>query len=212
MSVKLAVIYYSSTGNVHALAEAVAEGAEREGAEVRLRRVSELASKEAIDANPRWRAHAESTAGVDLASYDDLRWADAFAFGTPTRFGNVASQLKQFIDGAGSLWLQGDLVGKSFTGFTSAGNMQGGNESTLLALYHVAFHWGSVIVPPGYKDSSVFEAYGNPYGTAFPSGRGEEGPDERVLAAARFQGQNIAAVTAGLAHTSDVGSRVAATA
>jgi NAD(P)H dehydrogenase (quinone) len=92
----VAVIYYSSTGNVHALAEAVAEGAEETGAEVRLRRVAEFAPDEAIDANAAWRAHLQATASVPVASLDDLRWADAYAFGSPTRFGNLSAQLKQF--------------------------------------------------------------------------------------------------------------------
>ncbi|RZS40865.1 NAD(P)H dehydrogenase (quinone) [Herbihabitans rhizosphaerae] len=198
MSVKIAVVYYSSTGSVHALAEAVREGAEKYGAEVRLRRVPELAPDSAIDANPRWRAHADATAGVDIAAHDDLRWADAYAFGTPTRFGNVASQLKQFIDSTSGLWLRRTFAGKPFTGFTSANTVNGGNESTLLALYHTAIHWGTVIVPPGYNDQSVLDAYGNPYGTAHPA-VDESGPNERVLAAARFQGYNLAEVTARLA-------------
>lgn len=103
MSVNIAVIYYSATGNVHTLAQAVAEGAEKAGAEVRLRRAAELAPQSAIDGNPAWRDHADATADVPVASHDDLRWADAYAFGTPTRFGNVAAQLKQFIDTTGPL-------------------------------------------------------------------------------------------------------------
>src|SRR5262245_26900613 len=98
MSPNVAVIYYSATGNVHALAEAVADGAAKAGADVRLRRVAELAPDSAIDSNPAWREHVDATADVPLASHDDLCWSDAFAFGTPTRFGNVASQLKQFLD------------------------------------------------------------------------------------------------------------------
>jgi NAD(P)H dehydrogenase (quinone) len=195
MSVKIAVVYYSSTGNVHTLAQAVTEGAEKAGAEVRFRRVPELAPDTAIDSNPDWRAHADATADIEFATHDDLRWADAYAFGTPTRFGNVASQLKQFLDSTGQLWLAGELSSKPFTGFTSATNMHGGNEATLLALYHTAFHWGSIIVPPGYNDPSVSAAYGNPYGISFPTGKTGEGPDERTLAAACFQGQYLATIT-----------------
>ncbi|CAM02159.1 NAD(P)H dehydrogenase (quinone) [Saccharopolyspora erythraea NRRL 2338] len=198
MSVKVAVIYYSSTGNVHALAQAVREGAEKADAEVRFRRVDELAPDSAIDANPAWRAHADATKDVEPATHEDLKWADAYAFGTPVRFGDVASQLKQFIDSTGGLWYAGELSGKPFTGFTSAINMHGGNEATLLSLYHVAFHWGSVIVPPGYNDPAVPAAYGNPYGASYPSGMDGEPPNERVLAAARFQGYNLATVTARL--------------
>lgn len=187
---KLAVIYYSSTGNVHALAEAVAEGAAGAGAEVRLRRVAELAPDEAIDANPAWRAHADATADVPLASLDDLRWADGFAFGSPTRYGNVSSQLKQFLDTTAALWAAGELADKVATAFTSAINAHGGNESTLLALYNTMHHWGAIVVAPGYTHPAFAEAGGNPYGTAHASGGGP--PGEEALEAARHQGRRLA--------------------
>ncbi len=190
----IAVIYYSSTGNVHALAKAVAVGAEETGAEVRLRRVAELASAEAIDSRPAWRAHLEATAEVPLASLDDLRWADAFAFGTPTRFGNVSAQLKQFLDTAGPVWADGDLADKPVTAFTSAINVHGGNESTLLALYNTMHHWGAIIVPPGYTDEALSAAGGNPYGVSHPSGEGP--PGDAALEAARYQGRRLARVAA----------------
>ena len=196
MSVHVAVIYYSAIGNVYQLARAVAEGAQRTGAEVRLRRVAELAPDEAIDRNPAWRAHLEATADVPLATLDDLSWADAYAFGTPTRYGNVSSQLKQFLDTTASLWAAGQLSDKAVTAFTSAINTHGGNESTLLALYNTMYHWGAIIVPPGYTDPAVGEAGGNPYGTAFPSGSGR--PSETVLAAARYQGGRLVEVAARL--------------
>lgn len=193
MTVKIAVIYYSATGHVHALAGAIAEGAEKEGAEVRLRRVPELAPEAAIDANPAWRAHVEATADVPLAEHDDLVWADAHALGSPTRFGNVAAQLKQFIDGTGPLWAAGRITGRPATAFTSALNIHGGNESTLLALYNTLYHWGALIVPPGYLDPAVSAANGNPYGAAHPSSTGAV--TEEILAAARFQGSRLASVT-----------------
>jgi len=191
----IAVIYYSSTGNVHALAEAVAEGAASAGAEVRLRRVAELAPEEAIDANAAWRAHAEATADVPLASLEDLSWADGFAFGSPTRFGNVSAQLKQFLDTTGPLWAAGELADKVATGFTSAINAHGGNESTLLALYNTMHHWGAIVVAPGYTDEAVSAAGGNPYGTAHASGGGP--PAEDAQNAARHQGRRLARI-AGL--------------
>jgi hypothetical protein len=117
MTVKVAVIYYSSTGTVHAFAQAVADGAASAGAEVRLRRVAELAPEAAIDENPLWRRHADAATSIALASVEDLGWADAFAFGTPTRFGAPAAQLKQFIDQAGGLWQEGRLAGKPVTAF-----------------------------------------------------------------------------------------------
>src|SRR2546430_15689962 len=107
MTAKVAAIYYSATGTVHALAQAVAEGAASTGAEVRLRRVAELAPDSAIDQNPLWRRHADAATSIAEASVADLAWADAFAFGTPTRFGTPAAQLKQFIDQAGGLWREG---------------------------------------------------------------------------------------------------------
>jgi NAD(P)H dehydrogenase (quinone) len=193
----IAVIYYSATGNVHALAVALAEGARQAGAEVRLARAPELAPDEAIDSNPAWRAHAEAAREIPEAQLDDLRWADAYAFGTPTRYGNVSSQLKQFLDTTAPLWAAGDLADKAVTGFTSAINTHGGNESTLLALYNTMHHWGAITVPPGYTDSSVSAAGGNPYGTAHASGDGP--PAEATLAAARYQGRRLARIGALLA-------------
>ncbi|GAA3285602.1 NAD(P)H:quinone oxidoreductase [Dactylosporangium vinaceum] len=196
MGAKVAVIYYSATGNVHALAEAIAEGAAATGAEVRLRRVPELAPDTAIDANPAWRAHVEATPHVEVATLDDLVWADAYALGSPTRYGNVAAQLKQFIDTSGGIWSAGHLQDKAATAFTSAGNVHGGNESTLLALYNTFYHWGAFIVPPGYTDPAIHAAYGNPYGTAHPGAEGA--PSAATLAAARYQGRRLAAVAARL--------------
>jgi NAD(P)H dehydrogenase (quinone) len=193
MTTRVAVIYYSATGNVHALAEAVAEGAAQAGAQVRLRRVAELAPAEAIDSNPAWRAHVEATTDTRLATTDDLRWADGVAFGSPTRFGNVSAQLKQFLDQVGPLWAAGELANKVATGFTSASNRHGGNESTLLALHNTFHHWGAIVVAPGYTDPSVVPAGGNPYGTAHASAGGPPTPD--VLAAARYQGRRLAAIT-----------------
>ncbi|MFH8367523.1 NAD(P)H:quinone oxidoreductase [Streptomyces sp. NPDC018031] len=199
MSAKVAVVYYSSTGNVHQLARAVAEGAEKAGAEVRLRRVPELAPEAAIDANPAWREHVEATRDVDIATLDDLSWADAYALGSPTRFGNISSQLKQFIDTTGGLWQQGVMADKPATGFTSAHNAHGGNESTLLALYNTFHHWGSLIVAPGFTDPVVYGAGGNPYGTSHAAGTGD--PSEETLAAARYQGERLATITARLQAT-----------
>ncbi|MFJ3814460.1 NAD(P)H:quinone oxidoreductase [Streptomyces sp. NPDC090056] len=201
MSVKVAVIHYSATGSVHHLARAVAEGAEKTGAEVRLRRVPELAPDAAIDANPAWRAHVDATGDVEVATLDDLEWADAYAFGSPTRFGNVAAQLKQYIDTSGGLWQRGVMADKPATAFTSAHNVHGGNESTLLALYNTFHHWGSVIVSPGFTDPSVYAAGGNPYGTAHPGAHGEPGED--VLAAARYQGERLTRIAKRLKGLAD---------
>jgi NAD(P)H dehydrogenase (quinone) len=201
MAVKVAVIYYSATGNVYKLARAVEEGAREAGAEVRVRKVHELAPEEAIRSNQGWYDHALETQDVPEASLEDLEWADAYIFGTPTRFGNVAAQLKQFLDTTGGLWFQGKLADKVVSGFTSAQNPHGGQESTLLSMYNVFLHWGAIVVPNGYTSQEIFEAGGNPYG-ASSTGR-EEGPTEQELAAARYQGRRIAEKAAVFA-----GSRV----
>jgi NAD(P)H dehydrogenase (quinone) len=195
MTVKIAVIYYSATGTVHALARAVAEGAVSAGAEVRLRRVAELAADSAIDQNPQWRRHADSAASIAQASVEDLAWADAFAFGTPSRFGAPAAQLKQFIDQAGGLWREGGLADKPVTAFTSAFNRHGGSEATILSLGNVFYHWGALIVPPGFTDPVVYAAGGNPYGTSSVTGPTGDGHDAAALDAARYQGRRLAQTT-----------------
>ncbi|MEV5569738.1 NAD(P)H:quinone oxidoreductase [Spirillospora sp. NPDC052269] len=192
MSVKIAVVYYSATGAVHALAEALAEGARAAGAEVRLRRAAELAPDTAIDQNPHWRRHADATSDVEVATVDDLAWADAMAFGTPTRFGTPAAQLKQFIDQAGGLWHEGGLADKPVTAFTSAYNRHGGSEATLLSLANVFYHWGALIVPPGYTDQIVYAAGGNPYGASAVTGPSGDDLQPAVLDAARYQGWRLA--------------------
>jgi NAD(P)H dehydrogenase (quinone) len=190
---RVAVIYYSSTGHVHQLAAAIAEGAESAGAQVRLRLVSELAPPEAIDANPAWaRFRAEVAAEVPEASVDDLEWAEGYALGTPTRFGNPSAQLKQFIDQAGPLWARGVLSDKAATSFTSAMNAHGGSESTILALNNVFYHWGAVIVSPGYTDQRLFASGGNPYGTTWTSGLEPGQIDESTRVSARLQGERLA--------------------
>jgi NAD(P)H dehydrogenase (quinone) len=198
MAVKVAVVYYSATGNVYELARAVEEGAKEAGAEVRFRKVRELAPEEAIKSNRGWSDHALVTEDVPEAQLEDLEWADAYVFGTPTRFGNVSAQLKQFIDQTGGLWFEGKLADKVVSGFTSASNAHGGQESTLLSLYNVFAHWGAILVSPGYTDPVLFEAGGNPYGASSTNE-----PSEEELAAARYLGRRVAEKAALL-----TGSRV----
>src|ERR1700757_3415912 len=147
MEARVAVVYYSATGNVHGLADAVADGAEQAGAEVRLRHVEELASELLISQNQYWGRHRSQVAEAPVATLDDLEWADGVAFGSPTRFGNIAAQLKQFIDQAGTLWQAGKLADKVGTSFTSTQNPHGGQETTILALHHTLYHWGMLILP-----------------------------------------------------------------
>ncbi|MBA3798140.1 MAG: NAD(P)H:quinone oxidoreductase [Geodermatophilaceae bacterium] len=194
-TVNAAVIYYSSTGNVHALAQAAVEGAEKAGADVRLRKVRETAPPAAIESNPAWAAHAAATAHIQEAAVEDLEWADVVLFGTPTRYGGPASQLRAFIDTTGPIWQQGKLAGKVYTAFTSTGTAHGGQESTLLALGNVFYHWGGIIVPPGYTDPIQFQT-GNPYGTAHFGGGGAPGPND--LDAARYQARRAVDTAAEL--------------
>ena len=141
------------------------------------------------------------TQDVPEVQLEDLEWADAYVFGTPTRFGNVSAQLKQFLDTTGGLWFEGKLTDKVVGGFTSGQNEHGGQESTLLSMYNVFMYWGSIIVPTGYTSQEFFAYGGNPYGVS--STDREEGPTEEELAAARYQGRRSAEKAAMLA-----GSRV----
>lgn len=170
--VKLAVIYYSSTGTNYQLAKWATEAAKEIGAaEAKLFKVKELAPEEAISANEDWKKHMEETKDVPTASLDDLERADAIIFSAPTRYGNLPSQLKQFLDTTGGLWFSGKLANKVVSGMTSASNTHGGQESTLLSLYKTMLHWGVIIAAPGYTDKSIFEAGGNPYGVSVTVGK-----------------------------------------
>ena len=201
VAAKVAVIYYSATGNVYRLAQAVEEGAKEAGAEVRFRKVRELAPEEAIRSNRGWSDHVLMTEDVPEAELDDLDWADAYVFGTPTRFGNVSAQLKQFLDTTGPLWAEGRLADKVVAGFTSAQNAHGGQESTLISMYNVFMHWGSIIVTLGYISQEVFGAGGNPYGVSSTDPTDGSGPSEEELEAARYLGRRIAEKAAVFAGT-----------
>lgn len=166
MSINLAVIYYSSTGTNYQLAQWAAEGGKVVGANTRVLKVAELAPESVIAGNPAWKAHLEETKSVKTVTEDDLVWADAIIFSTPTRFGNIASQMKQFLDTTGGLWFQGKLVNKVVSAMTSAQNVNGGQEQTILSLYTTMYHWGAIVVAPGYTDQSIYAAGGNPYGTS----------------------------------------------
>lgn len=190
MRTRIAIIYYSATGNVFSLAEAIAEGVHAVGGEARIRKVRELAPPSAVSKNPVWQAHLEATQTIPEAVLEDLEWADGYALGTPTRFGGAASQLRQFLDTTGGLWARGVLADKAATAFTSAGNPHGGQEATVLGLHTAFCHWGAVIVPPGFTDERVFAAGGNPYGVSVTDTNGEP-LSEAARAAARHQGERL---------------------
>ncbi|MED2971718.1 NAD(P)H:quinone oxidoreductase [Fictibacillus sp. B-59209] len=165
-NVKLAVIYYSSTGTNYKLANWAAEGGKEAGAEVKVVKVPELAPPEAIESNASWKAHVDETKDVPEVSLNDLEWADAIIFSIPTRFGNVPAQVKQFLDTTGGLWFNGKLVNKVASAMTSAQNPHGGQEATILSLYTTMYHWGAIVATPGYTDPVLYGAGGNPYGTS----------------------------------------------
>ena len=162
---KLAIIYYSATGHGTTMAKRVAAAAESAGAEVRLRHVAEANDPESFAHNPAWTANYQATKDLPAATGDDIVWADAVIFGSPTRFGSPAAQLRTFIDSLGRLWTEGKLADKAYAAFTSSNTLHGGQETTLLSLYITLIHWGGIIVPPGYTDPCKF-VDGNPYGAS----------------------------------------------
>ena len=195
--VKLAVIYYSSTGFSAEIAQEISDAAQKAGAEVRLLKAAELAPEAAIASNEAWAAHAAASAGIPVATPGDVEWADAVIFGSPTRFGNIASQLKQFIDTLGGLWAQGKLANKVYSGFATSATAHGGQESTILALYNSIHHFGGIIVSPGYTDPVKF-VDGNPYGTSHVDAQGNNPIGDQTRNAARHQARRVVEVAAAL--------------
>src|ERR1700737_143909 len=163
--IKLAVIYSSATGHGPTMAQRVAASAEAAGAEVRVRPVAETRDPASFASNPAWSANYEATKDLPAATGDDIVWADAVIFGSPTRFGSVASQLRSLLDSLGGLWAEGKLADKVYAAFTSTNTAHGGQETTLLTLYVTLMHFGGIIVPPGYTDPLKF-VDGNPYGAS----------------------------------------------
>ena len=192
---KVAIIYYSQTGTTHKLAQAVEEGARDAGAETRLLKVKETAPDEVWGSIPNWRKHQEETSDVTEATNDDLEWADAIVFGTPTRYGLPAAQLKNFIDQTGALWAKGALTNKIGSSFTTTATLHGGQEQTILTLNTVYYHWNMIVVAPGYVEPSQFVA-GNPYGASFTSNNAQLELDETALTAGRLQGKRVAEIAA----------------
>jgi NAD(P)H dehydrogenase (quinone) len=191
---KIAVVFYSTYGTNHKVAQAAATGAEAAGAEVRLRRVSETAPRSVVEGQAAWKDQLATMEGIPEVTPDDMGWADGFFFAAPTRFGVVASQLRAFIDTLGPLWQSGKLANKTFTATTSAQTLHGGHEQTILSLYATAMHWGAIIVPPGYADPIKFEDGGNPYGFSTTAG----GVDETAEKSIAYQATRLVEYTAKL--------------
>ncbi|MGO4547327.1 NAD(P)H:quinone oxidoreductase type IV [Paenibacillus sp. 2TAB23] len=190
--VKLAIIYYSVTGTNYQMAQWAAAGGEEAGAEVRILKTPELATEDAIQANPIWRAHIAETKEIPEVTYKDLEWADAIIFSIPSRFGGIPGPVKQFLDSTGALWFNGKLVNKVVSGMTSAQNAHGGQEQTILGLYTSMYHWGAIVAAPGYSSPVTFEAGGNPYGTSVTVQGGKMVED--VKAAVEYQAKRTVTV------------------
>ncbi len=196
--VKVLIAFYSRNGSTEALANAIAEGARSEGAEVIVRRAREIVSRDIMEKANGWTEAADAmNARYEAPTEADAEHADAIIFGTATRFGNVSSELKAYIDSLGGLWFQGKLNGKVGSGFTSTSSVHGGNESTIISMYHPMAHLGLIIVPLGYGDPAMFKA-GTPYGASTISGQDNQPPTDDEREVARFQGRRVAQVARAL--------------
>lgn len=170
MTVKLAIVYYSSYGTNHQMAKIAQEAAKAAGAEVRLLKAAETAPADVVASVEAWKNHADATADIPEATAEDMEWANAYLFSAGTRFGVMASQMRAFIDTLGGVWSKGGLANKPISAMTSAQNAHGGQETTLNSFYNTAMHWGGIIVAPGYTDQVLFQTGGNPYGYSHTQG------------------------------------------
>jgi NAD(P)H dehydrogenase (quinone) len=201
---KILIVYYSLYGHIHTMAQAVAEGAKQvNGAEVELRRVPETLSDDII-AQMGAVDSQNAMSQVPVATVDELASADAIIFGTPTRFGNMCGQMRQFLDATGQLWASGALVGKVGSVFVSSATQHGGQESTILSFHTTLLHHGFVVVGLPYAFQGQMRndeiTGGSPYGATTIAGTtGERRPSDNELDGARFQGQHVATIAAKLA-------------
>lgn len=197
---RILVVYYSTWGHVETMAGAIAEGARSvEGAEVVVKRVPELMPEDVARA-----AGAKLDQAAPLASPDELADYDAILFGTPTRFGNMAAQMRNFLDQTGSLWAGGKLIGKVGSVFASTGSQHGGQETTLTSFHTTLFHQGMVVVGVPYSCPALTTmdeiTGGTPYGaTTLSDGDGSRQPSDNELEIARFQGRHVAEIARRLA-------------
>lgn len=196
---KMLVVYYSMYGHIHQMAQAIADGAGSvPGVEVELRRVPETLS-DAVLAKMGATDAQQAQSGVRICSTDELAQADAIVFGTPTRFGNMVGQMRQFLDATGGLWSKGALIGKAGSVFTSSATQHGGQESTILSFLPTLLHHGMVVVglPYSFKGQTRMDEItgGSPYGAStITGGDGSRMPSENELEGARFQGRHVAEI------------------
>jgi NAD(P)H dehydrogenase (quinone) len=203
MSIKVQVIFYSMYGHVYRMAEAVVEGARQvPGAEVSVYQVPELMSDEVLE---KYGAKAAKAAfsQIPIAKVDQLPDAHALIFGTPTRFGNMAAQMRNFFDQTGKLWVQGALIGKVGSVFASTGTQHGGQETTITSFHTTLLHHGMIIVGVPYSESGLTHmgdiSGGTPYGaTTLAGSDGSRQPNENELKVARFQGKHVAEIASKL--------------
>lgn len=197
---KIQVIFYSMYGHVYRLAEAVAEGARQvAGAEVSLYQVAELVPDAALEKSGA-KAARQAFAHVPFAKPDQMTDADALIFGTPTRFGNMAAQMRNFLDQTGGLWVKGSLIGKVGSVFASTGTQHGGQETTITSFHTTLLHLGMIIVGTPYSEKRLVNMKeitgGTPYGaTTLADSDGSRQPSENELGIARFQGKHVAEIT-----------------
>ena len=199
---RVLIVYYSLYGHIHQMASALAEGAREITNDVVLRRVPETLPPEVIKAMGAVEAQ-KSMADVPIAKIDELAEADAIIFGTPTRFGNMCGQMRQFLDAAGQLWAKDALVGKVGSVFVSSATQHGGQESTILSFHTTLLHLGLVVVglPYSYKGQMTLAEItgGSPYGAStIAGGDGSRQPSANELDAARYQGRHVADIAARL--------------
>jgi len=201
---KILVVFYSTYGHVYQMAKAVAEGAQGvSGATVEMRRVPETLPGEVLEKMGAVEAQ-KVFADVPVCTVDELATADAIIFGTPTRFGNMCGQMRQFLDATGQLWMEGALVGKVGSVFASTATQHGGQEATLLSFHISLLHQGMVVVGLPYAFQGQMRndeiTGGSPYGATTIAGtKGERTPTENELAGAQFQGKHVAEIAAKLA-------------
>ncbi|WP_050526438.1 NAD(P)H:quinone oxidoreductase type IV [Pseudorhodobacter aquimaris] len=196
MTVKLAIIYYSSYGTNHQMATIAAQAAKAAGAEVRLLKARETAPAEAVNSQDAWKNHLEATKDIPEATAEDMEWANAYLISSGTRFGVMTSQMRAFIDTLGGVWSKGGLANKPISAMTSAQSPHGGQETTLQSLYTTAMHWGGIIVAPGFTDEVIFKTGGNPYG--YSHTQGGDFTDE-VISAIGHQARRLVEVAEKLA-------------
>jgi NAD(P)H dehydrogenase (quinone) len=200
---KIQVIFYSMYGHIYRMAEAVAEGARQvASAEVSLYQVAELVP-DAVLEKSRAKAARQAFAHVPLAKPEQMVDADALIFGTPTRFGNMAAQMRNFLDQTGGLWVKGSLIGKVGSVFASTGTQHGGQETTITSFHTTLLHQGMIIVGVPYSEAGLTNMNeitgGTPYGaTTLAGSDGKRQPSENELTIARFQGRHVAEITARL--------------